>query len=79
MICRHFSHTHGIIRNGHSCTGAQLYRCDQYLKTFQINYRYNGVKPDTHHAIEEMAMNDAGHRDTARALRITLNTVLRHH
>ncbi len=72
------SETHGIIRNGHSGSGAQLYRCNQRLKTFQLSYRYNGAKPDMYQAIVDMAMNGSGCSDTARVLRISLNTVLRH-
>lgn len=78
VICPRCSETNGVIRNGHSASGAQLYRCNQCLKTFQLNYRYNGAKPETRQAIVDMAMNGSGCRDTARVLRISLNTVLRH-
>ena len=78
VVCPRCSETHGVIRNGHSGAGAQLYRCNQCLKTFQLSYRYNGAKPETHQAIVDMAMNGSGCRDTARVLRISLNTFLRH-
>ncbi|WP_418936983.1 transposase-like zinc-binding domain-containing protein, partial [Klebsiella pneumoniae] len=38
----------GVIRNGHSTSGAQLYRCKLCLKTFQLSFQYNAAKPDTH-------------------------------
>lgn len=47
-------------------------------RPFQLHYRYNGAKPKTHQTIVDMAMNGSGCRDTARVLRISLNTVLRH-
>ncbi|HHQ6578271.1 TPA: IS1 family transposase [Serratia fonticola] len=78
VVCPRCSETQGVIQNGHSSSGAQLYRCKQCLKTFQLHYRYNGAKPETHQAIVDMAMNGSGCRDTARVLRISLNTVLRH-
>ena len=78
VACPRGSETQGVIRNGHSSSGAQLYRCKPCLKTFQLQYRYNGAKPDTHQTIVDMAMNGSGCRDTARVLRISLNTVLRH-
>ncbi|EMG9895046.1 MULTISPECIES: IS1 family transposase [Enterobacteriaceae] len=78
VVCPRCSETSGVIRNGHSGSGAQLYRCKHCLKTFQLSYRYNGAKPDTHQTIVDMAMNGSGCRDTARVLKISLNTVLRH-
>ncbi|NJD84749.1 IS1 family transposase [Candidatus Erwinia dacicola] len=78
VVCPRCSETHEVIRNGHSGSGAQLYRCNQCPKTFQLSYRYNGAKPEPHQAIVDRAMNSSGCRDTARVLRIILNTVLRH-
>ncbi|WP_162475566.1 IS1 family transposase, partial [Candidatus Erwinia dacicola] len=76
IVCFRCSETHGVIRNGHSGSGAQLYRCNQCLKTFQLSYRYNGAKPEPHQAIVDRAMNGSGCHDTARVVRISLNTVL---
>lgn len=78
VVCPRCSETNNVIRNGHSSSGTQLYRCQQCLKNFQLSYRYNGTKPETHQTIVDMAMNGSGCRDTARVLRISLNTVLRH-
>ncbi|HGF1350855.1 TPA: IS1 family transposase, partial [Klebsiella pneumoniae] len=78
VVCPRCSETQGVIRNGHSTSGAQLYRCKLCLKTFQLSFQYNAAKPDTHQSIIDMAMNGAGCRDTARVLDISLNTVLRH-
>lgn len=78
VVCPRCSETQGVIHNGHSTSGAQLYRCKLCLKTFQLSFQYNAAKPDTHQSIIDMAMNGAGCRDTARVLDISLNTVLRH-
>ena len=67
-----------MIRNGHSGSGAQLYRCKHCLKTFQLSYRYNGAKPETQQVIVDMAMNGSGCRATARIMGIGLNTIFRH-
>ena len=78
VVCPRCSKTQGVIRNGHSTSGAQLYRCKLCLKTFQLSFQYNAAKPNIHQAIIDMAMNGSGCRDTARVLDISLNTVLRH-
>ncbi|EOS96779.1 IS1 transposase [Erwinia tracheiphila PSU-1] len=78
VVCPRCSETKDVIRNAHSGSGAQLYRCKHCLKTFPFSYRYNGAKPETHQTIVDMAMNGSGYRDTASVLKISLNTVLRH-
>lgn len=78
VVCLRCSEAKGVIRNGHSTSGAQLYRCRLCLKTFQLSFQYNAAKPDIHQSIIDMAMNGSGCRDTARVLGISLNTVLRH-
>lgn len=74
VVCPRRSETNGVLRNGHSGSGAQLYRCKHCLKTFQLSYRYNGAKPETQQVIVDMAMNGYGCRDTARVLKISLNS-----
>jgi transposase-like protein len=78
VVCPRCSEAHYVIRNGHSSSDAQLYRCNQRLKTFELNYRYNGAKSETHQAIVDMTMNGSGCRDTARIIRISINTALCH-
>ncbi|ESU77813.1 Transposase [Shigella dysenteriae WRSd3] len=43
VVCHRYSETQGGIRNGHSSSGAQLY---------QLDYRYNGVEPETHQTFQ---------------------------
>ena len=78
VACPYCSETNGAIRNGYSGSGAQLYRCKHCLKTFPLSSRYIDAKPETHQTIVDMAMNGSGCRDTARVLKISLNTVLHH-
>ena len=66
VVFPHSSKTEGIIRNGHSTSGAQLYRCKLYLKTFQLNVHYNAARPNIHQSIIDMAMNGARCRGTTR-------------
>ncbi|EKS7771622.1 IS1 family transposase, partial [Edwardsiella ictaluri] len=47
LVCPRCTKTQGVIRNGHSTSGAQLYRCKLCLKTFQLNFQYNAAKPNT--------------------------------
>ncbi|EGB64259.1 transposase [Escherichia coli TA007] len=43
----------------------------------QLTYRYEARKPGVKEQITEMAFNGAGVRDTARTLKIGINTVIR--
>ena len=44
---------------------------------FLITYTYEARKPGVKEQITEMAFNGAGVRDTARTLKIGINTVIR--
>jgi transposase-like protein len=44
---------------------------------FQLTYCYEARKPGVKDQITEMAFNGAGVRDTARTLKIGMNTVIR--
>ncbi|EMV50145.1 transposase [Escherichia coli] len=44
---------------------------------FQLTYTYQARKPGMKELITEMAFNGAGVRDTARTLKIGINTVIR--
>lgn len=47
------------------------------IECFQLTYRYEARKPGVKEQITEMAFNGAGVRDTARTLKIGINTVIR--
>jgi transposase-like protein len=44
---------------------------------FQLTYTYEARKPGVKDKIVDMAFNGSGVRDTARVLKIGINTVLR--
>ena len=44
---------------------------------FQLTYAYEARKPGVKEQITEMAFNGAGVRDTARTLKVGINTVIR--
>lgn len=44
---------------------------------FKLTYTYEARKPGIKELITEMAFNGAGVRDTARTLKIGINTVIR--
>lgn len=45
-------------------------------RVFLLTYTYEGRKPGVKEQIIEMAFNGAGVRDTARTLKIGINTVI---
>jgi len=63
------------------CQSAQVYRhrfrCRDCHRVFQLTYAYEARKPGIKEQITEMAFNGAGVRDTARTLKIGINTVIR--
>lgn len=74
--CRYCSHHEQVRKHGVSNSGHQRYRCSDCKKTFQLTYTYNACLPGIKERIVEMAMNNAGIRDTARVLEISKDTVL---
>ncbi|MDE1482074.1 IS1 family transposase [Xenorhabdus bovienii] len=77
VVCRYCGQTEPVRKHGTGKAGFPRYYCKDCQKTFQLNYRYNGHKPDTKEKIIDMAMNGSGVRDTGRVLGIGINTVIR--
>lgn len=63
---------HGLGNAGH-----QRYRCQSCCRTSQLDYAYRTCQHGMKEQIVDLAMNDSGIRDTARALHITINSVVR--
>lgn len=63
---------HGLRKAGH-----QRYRCQMCCRTFQLDYAYHACHPGMKEQIVDLAMNNSGIRDTARALHISINAVAR--
>jgi transposase-like protein len=65
-----------LVKNGHSVTGEQRWRCNNCKKSFQLEYKYNAWKPGVKETIIQQTLNSSGVRDTGRNLRINKNTVV---
>jgi len=68
-----------ISKRGKTELGKQRYLCQNPkcpVKTFILDYDYNGRLPEVKNKIIDMAMNGSGIRDTARVLEISPTTVI---
>ncbi|HBL0924203.1 TPA: IS1 family transposase [Escherichia coli] len=66
-----------VYRHGQNPKGRDRFRCRDCHHVFQLTYTYQARKPGMKELITEMAFNGAGVRDTARTLKIGINTVIR--
>lgn len=78
VICPRCNEKYKIRRNGCSTSGMQRYRCQRCLKTFQLDFYYQGANPDIQQTIMDMTINGSEFKDTARILGVSLKTVVRH-
>lgn len=65
------------IAMGRPSAGHVRYRCTVCPHVFQLTYTYEARKPGVKDKIVDMAFNGSGVRDTARVLKIGINTVIR--
>lgn len=65
-----------IVFNGKDRHGNQRCLCRACGRTFPLQYKYNGARPEADKNIVEMAMNGAGVRDTARFLEVSKDKVI---
>lgn len=75
IICP-FCKGNDLVKNGHSETGTQRWRCNQCKKSFQLAYKYNAWQPGTAETIIQQTLNSSGVRDISRNLKINKNTVV---
>lgn len=66
-----------VYRHGQNQKRHDRFRCRECHRVFQLTYIYEARKPGVKQQIVEMAFNGSGVRDTARVLKIGINTVLR--
>lgn len=73
-VCEHAAPVkkHGCAKSGH-----QRYRCQSCNRPFPLDYAYHACQPGMKGHIVDLAVNNAGIRDTARALHISINAVVR--
>jgi transposase len=69
IVCPFCSHD-DLVKNGHSITGEQRWRCNRCKKSFQLAYKYNAWKFGIKDAIIEQTLNSSGVRDIGRNLKI---------
>ncbi len=66
-----------VKKQGSGKAGHQRYRCQACCRSFQLEYKYCACRQGMKDQIIDLAMNNAGIRDTARALHISINAVAR--
>ncbi|MGL9751569.1 MAG: IS1 family transposase [Symbiopectobacterium sp.] len=75
--CPFCEQTASVKKHGYGKSGHQRYRCQSCKRSFQLDYSYRACQPGMTDQLIDLAMNNAGIRDTARALHISINTVVR--
>jgi transposase-like protein len=66
-----------VYRHGQNPKGHSRFRSRECRSVFQLTYTYLARKPGVKGQIVDMAFNGTGVRDTARTLKIGINTVIR--
>ncbi len=66
-----------VKKHGLGNTGYQRYRCQDCYRNFQLDYEYRACQLGTKDKIISLTMNNAGIRDTERALHISINAAVR--
>ncbi|WMV72050.1 IS1 family transposase [Xenorhabdus griffiniae] len=75
--CRFCQQTESVRKHGTGQGERQRYRCLSCRRTFQLEYAYRACRTGIKEQVVDLAMNNAGIRDTARALHISINAVVR--
>ncbi|MDC9607143.1 IS1-like element transposase [Xenorhabdus griffiniae] len=75
--CRFCQQTEYVKKHGKGEAGHQRYRCFSCQRTFQLDYAYRACQAGIKEQVVDLAMNNAGIRNTARALHISINAVVR--
>ena len=81
VSCCHYGNQDKVRRKGLSTDGHHPYRrtrykCEACGRSFQLAYTYKAHKPGIKEKVIDMALNGSGIRDTARVLKINMNTVM---
>ena len=81
VSCRYCGKPEAVRRKGLSTHGHQPhrrtgYRCEACKRSFQLDYIHRAYKPGIKEQVADMALNGSGIRDTARVLKINMNTVM---
>lgn len=75
--CQFCQQTKSVRKHGSGQGEHPRYRCLSCRRTFQFEYTYRACQAGVKEHVVDLAMNNAGIRDTARALHISINAVVR--
>ena len=81
VSCRYCGNQDQVRRKGVSPTGHQPHRrtgyeCEACQRSFQLDYAKRAYQVGIKEQVIDMALNGSGIRDTARVLKINMNTVM---
>ena len=76
ILCPYCNKPDAVRRKGVGTTGHQRYQCETCKRSFQLNYTKLAYQPGMKEKVVDMALNGSGIRDTARVLKINMNTVM---
>jgi transposase-like protein len=76
VSCRYCANQDQVRRKGVSPTGNQRYKCEACQRSFQLDYAKRAYQIGIKEQVIDMALNGSGIRDTARVLKINMNTVM---
>lgn len=81
VSCRYCQNQQAVRRKGVTANGYQPhrrtgYKCEACKRSFQLDYAKRAYQPGIKEQVVDMALNGSGIRDTARVLKINMNTVM---
>ena len=76
VSCRYCGNQDKVRRKGVSTNAHQRYKCEACGRSFQLLYAHRAHEPGIKEQVIDMALNGSGIRDTARVLKINMNTVM---
>ena len=76
VSCPYCDTQEAVRRKGVSAQGNQRYKCEACKRSFQLTYAKRAYQPGVKEQVIDMALNGSGIRDTARVLKINMNTVM---
>jgi transposase len=76
VSCPYCNNQEAVRRKGVTAKGYQRYKCEACKRSFQLDYTKRAYLPGMKDQVIDMALNGSGIRDTARVLKINMNTVM---
>lgn len=76
VSCPYCDNQEAVRRKGVTANGHQRYKCEACKHSFQLDYAKRAYLPGIKEQVIDMALNGSGIRDTARVLKINMNTVM---